>query len=123
VESVYVEGDGLAVGVLRIGGQRERDWGMVGGMERSPRKGSIHIVVAAGPAGPSIGVGSAVPAADNTDQWQDTRIAAGQCNLRRYIGSLRTAWGIKGTVEEMGWGRGKGGRRAGEKDGQIEGVE
>lgn len=88
---------------------------MVGEMEQSLRKGLIRIVA----AGPSIDVGSAVAAADNTDQ--DTSMSVGQSNLRRCIGSLRIAWRIK-MKRRMGreWGRGG---RAGEKDGQIEGVE
>jgi hypothetical protein len=88
---------------------------MVGETEQSPRKGLIRIVA----AGPSIVVGSAVAAADSTDR--DMSMAVGQSSLRRCIGSLRIAWRIK-MKGRMGreWGRGG---RAGEKDGQIEGVE
>jgi len=82
VESVNAEDDELAVGVLEAGGRREHYWAMVGvgGMGHSLlRKRLIHIVAA---AGPSIAVGSAVAAADNTDQ--DIRMtAAGQSNLLR----------------------------------------
>jgi hypothetical protein len=60
---------------------------MVGEMEQSLRKGLIRIVA----AGPSIDAGSAVAAADNTDQ--DNCMSVGQSNLRRCIGSLRIAWG------------------------------
>lgn len=85
MESVNVVGDELTVGVLGAGGRREQDWGMVGEMEQSLRKGLIRIVA----AGPSIDVGSAVAAADNTDQ--NNCMSAGQGNLRRYIGSRRIA--------------------------------
>jgi hypothetical protein len=83
-----VPGDELAVGVPGAGGRREQDWGMVGETERSPRTGSTRIVAAA--AGPSIVVGSAVAAADNTDR--DMCMSAGQSKLCRCIGSLRIAW-------------------------------
>ena len=91
-------GDDLAVEVLGAGGRRDQDLGMVGGMEQTLRKGLMRIVA----AGPSIAVGSAVAAADNTDQ-DNRKSAAGQSNLRRYIGSLRIAWKIK-----MRWRRWEG---------------
>lgn len=105
------------VAMLKVGGRREQDWGMVGGTEYSLRKGLIRIA-----AGPSIVVGSAVAAADNTDQDMWCMSAGGQRNLRHCIGSLRIAWVIK-----MRWriwdGRGERGGGAGEKDGEIEGIE
>jgi len=82
-------GDELAVEVPGVGGRRERDWEMVGETELSPRRGLIRIVA----AGPSIVVGSAVAAADNTDQ--DNCTSVGQSNLCHCIGFLRIAWGIK----------------------------
>ena len=97
--------DELTVGVLAVGGRREQDWGMVGETEQSLRKGLIRIVAA---AGPSIDVGSAVAAADNTDQ--DMSMSVGQSNLRRCIGSLHIAWGIK---MNGGDGKGEGGERGG----------
>jgi hypothetical protein len=112
VESVCAVGDELTVG---LGVRRERDWGTVGEMEQSLRKGLIHIVVA---AGPNIDVGSAVAvaAADNTDR--DIGMSAGQSNLRHYIGSLRIAWRIK-----MRWrrweGRGKEVDGRGKKMGRL----
>lgn len=68
-------------------------------MEQSPRKGLIRIAA----AGPSIVVGSAVAAADNTDRdmCMAAAVAAGQSKLCRCIGSLRIAWRIK--TRWRGW--------------------
>jgi hypothetical protein len=73
---------------------------MVGEMEQSPRKGLIRIAA----AGPSIVVGSAVAAADNTDRdmcMAAAVAAAGQSKLCHCIGSLRIAWRIK--TRWRGW--------------------
>ena len=98
VESVYAEGDGPVVGMMRAGGGREHDKAMVGGMERFLRKGSIHIAAA---AGPNIDAALAVAAAAADNAEQDMRIPAGQHNLHRHTGSgsQRTAFKIK-----RGWG-------------------
>lgn len=116
MESAYAEDDGPAVEKWRAAERREHDRVMVEGMERSPRRGLIRIVVA---AGPSIVVESAAAAAENTDQ--NIRMPpAGQSNPRRYTGFRRTASGRRTWERE---GERMGGEAGEEKDGQIEGVE